>query len=175
MRRRALTPVRSPTARPRCTWRCWPSASARATKSSPSATPSSPRPTPSAIAARRRCSSTSKPGTCNMDPALIEAGDHAAHARQSSACIRSACRAISARIVEIGRPSRVAGHRGRGLCDRQRNPVGRPVGTDRQAARRHRLLLVSPAQGDHHRRRRHDHDRRIPSSIASSGCGGSTR
>ena len=65
------------------------------------------------------------------------------------------------------------GRRGRGLRDRQRDPVGEPLGADRAAARRHRLLLVSPPQAGLDRRRRHDHDlqrrvgRRAPSLAAA--------
>ena len=66
------TPARSRTARPRCTWRCWPSASAPATRSSPSATRSSPPRTRSATAAPRRSSSISSRTRYNIDPALIE-------------------------------------------------------------------------------------------------------
>ena len=55
------TPARFRTARRRFTWRCAPSASGPATKSSPSAIRSSPRRTPSAIAAPCRSLSTSRP------------------------------------------------------------------------------------------------------------------
>src|SRR4249920_2493695 len=68
------------------------------------------------------------PRTFNMNPALLEAA------------ITPKTRAI--------------------LClrHRQRNPLGRQVGKDRQGAWRHRLLFISSSQGHEHRRRRHDHD-----------------
>ena len=47
--------------------------------------------------------------------------------------------------------------RRRCLLERQRDPVGRALGKDRQAAWRCRLFLVPPTQGDQHRRRRNDH------------------
>ena len=83
-----------------------PSASAPATRSSPSATPSSPPPTRSATAAPRRSSSTSSRTTYNIDPALDRGGDHAADQGDPRASTRSACRATSRRIVEIGRRAR---------------------------------------------------------------------
>src|SRR5262249_26639320 len=48
--------------------------------------------------------------------------------------------------------------RGRGMRQRQRDSLERALGEDRPPARRHRLLLVPPPQGDEHGRRRHDHD-----------------
>ncbi len=99
-----------------------------------------------------------EPGTYNIDPALIEPA--ITPRTKAILCVHQLGMPCDlARIVEIGTPPRHSGDRGRGLRQRQRNPVGRPLGEDRQAARRYRLLLVSPAQGDHHRRRRHDHDR----------------
>ena len=115
-----------------------------------------------------------EPGPTTSIPPVVERGDHTAHARRSCASTRSACRAISRRIVAIGRRAWPAGHRRRGVRGRQRDPLERPVGADRQASRRHRVLLVPPAQGDHDRRRRHDHDRQRRNAIASSGCGAST-
>ncbi len=100
-----------------------------------------------------------------MDPALIEPAHHAAHQGDS---VRAPARhAVRSRPHRRDRPPpRHSGHRGRCVRQRQRDSVGWPVGEDRQAARRHRLLLVSPAQGHHHRRRRHDHDGESRSSIA---------
>ena len=93
------TPAPSRTARRRCTWRCSPSASGRATRSSPSAIRSSPPPTPSATAARRRCSSTSSRDTYNIDPALIEPAITRAHAGDPVRPPDRACRATSRAIV----------------------------------------------------------------------------
>ena len=75
-----------------------------------------------------------------------------------------------ARIVAIGR------RRGLPVIEDAACAIGseilleRPVGEDRQAARRHRLLLVPSAQGDHDRRRRHADHGESASSTASSGC-----
>ena len=53
----------------------------RATRSSPRRSRSSPRPTACSTSARRRSSPTSIPTTFVLDPAAVEAADHAAHAR----------------------------------------------------------------------------------------------
>ena len=135
------TPARCRTARRRCTWRCWPSASGPATRSSPSAIPSSPPPTPSATAARRRCSSTSSPTPSTSIPARSRPRSRRARAR-SCACTRSACRAIWRRSS----PSRAA--TALPVVEDAACAIGseilleRALGEDRQAARRHRLLLV---------------------------------
>ena len=116
-----------------------------------------------------------EPGTLQHRSGADRGGDHAAHqgdpvrppARHALRSRRASSRSARRRGMPVDR--------GRGLRDRQRDPVERPLGEDRPAARRHRLLLVPSAQGDHHRRRRHDHDRRIRESTSSSACGGSTR
>ena len=86
-------------------------------------------------------------------------GDHAADQGDPRASTRSACRATSSAIVAIGKRRRHAGDRGRRLRHRQRDSVGRTVGEDRQAAWRHRLLLLPSPQGGDHRRWRHADDR----------------
>ena len=65
-------PARCRTARPRFIWRCAPSGSAPATKSSRSAIPSSPPQTPFAIAARVPVFVDIEADGFNIDPALIE-------------------------------------------------------------------------------------------------------
>ena len=52
--------------------------------------------------------------------------------------------------------------------------IGGSLGADRPAARHGRLLLVPPAQGDHDRRRRDDHDPRPGARPHSSACSAST-
>ena len=97
------------------------------------------------------------PHTFNMDPALIEAAITPQRRGRSCACTRSACPATCEEIVAIG-----ARH-GLPVVEDAACAIGseilweRPVGEDRQAPRRHRLLLLPSAQGDQHRRRRHAH------------------
>ena len=100
-----------------------------------------------------------EPDTFNIDPAQIEARDHAAHAGHP-------VRAPDGHAVRPGgdRRDRAARTGFRVVEDAacaigSEILLGRALGEDRQAARRHRLLLVPSAQGDEHRRRRHDHDR----------------
>ena len=94
-RRRYRTRAPSRAARPRCTWRCWPSASDRATRSLPSATRSSRRRTPSAIAARRRCSSTSTRHVQHRSGAASRRRSRPQTQGHPRASISSACRATS--------------------------------------------------------------------------------
>ena len=85
------------------------------------------------------------PTTYNIDPDKIEAA------------ITERTNAILC-VHQVGMPCDMAAslpspggttacRRGRGLCDRQRDPLRRPLGKHWQAARRHRLFLISPTQG----------------------------
>ncbi len=114
-----------------------------------------------------------EPGTYNIDPALVERVDHAEDPRHPRrAPDGDAVRHGGDRAARPGQGAR--GRRGLRLRRRQRDPVGRPVGEDRPAARRRRLLLVPPAEGHHHRRRRDDHHRPSRTGPSCSGCSGST-
>ena len=95
------TPAPSRTARRRCTSRSRRAASVRATRSSPSAIRSSPPRTRSATATRRRCSSTSTRRRCNIDPSLVEAGDHARGRAPCSSVHQIGCRATSEAVVAL--------------------------------------------------------------------------
>ena len=111
------------------------------------------------------------PRTYNIDPARIEAAiTPRTQAIMPVHQIGLPC--DMAAILQVAAPARPAGRRGRGLRDRQRGPVRRPVGADRQAARDRRLLLVPPAKDRHHRRRRHaDHPRRRAGPEVPAACG----
>ena len=100
-----------------------------------------------------------EPDTFNIDPALHR-GARSRRARgRSCACTRWACRAT------WRRSSRSPGATACRVIEDAACAIGSEIRwdgrweQDRQAARRHRLLLVPSAQGDEHRRRRHDHDR----------------
>ena len=108
-----------------------------------------------------------EPDTFNIDPARIEARDHAAHARRSCACTRSACPATWRRIVEIARrhglpviedAACAAAARSAGTARWER--IGRPHGDIA-------CFSFHPRKVHHHRRRRHAHDRATPSGTRS--------
>ena len=113
-----------------------------------------------------------EPATFNIDPALVEAA------------IGPRTKAILA-VHQLGMPCDLASlrgdratprhsaHRGRGLRHRQRDRLAGRLAADRQAARRHRLLLVPSAQAAVDRRRRHADDvesrarSRVPAAAAA--------
>ena len=124
----------------------------------------------SAIAARRRCSSTSSRAPSTSTRRAIEAAGSRRDARDPGACTRWACPATS------GRSSPAA--RSRGLWSSRTRPApsaarssGRATG--RRSGKPHgdvACFSFHPAQGHEHRRRRHDHDgqrglgRQVPSA-----------
>ena len=90
------------------------------------------------------------PRTYNIDPSLIEP----AITPRTKAILPVHQMGLPCdlpAILKIADATWSSGHRRCRLCDRQRDPHRRPLGTNRPAARTGRLLLVSPPQGDHHR------------------------
>ena len=160
------TPAPSRAARPRCTWRCSPSASGPATRSitvshSFIATANAIRYCGAIAGVRRR-----RARDLQHRPAQRRGGDHA-RARARSSCVHQLGMPCDlAAILAIAPAPRRAGGRGRRLRDRQRDSCGTGVGADRPAARRRRLLLVPSAQAADDRRRRHADDRRRRTGIA---------
>ena len=150
-RRRARRSPRR-TARPRCSWRSTPRASAPATRSSSRRCRSSRPPTRSGSAAPRRSSPTSTraPTTSTRSPPSRRSRRAP---RRSCPCTRSACRPTWTRSSRS--PTRTGSRSSR----TPPAPIGasykgRPIGSLGLA----RVLLAAPAQGHHHRRGRHDHD-----------------
>ena len=111
--------------------------------------------------------------TFNIDPALVEAAI-GPRTKAILAVHQLGMPCDLASLIAIAARHGVAAHRRRRLRDRQRDRLAGHVGAHRQAARRRRLLLVPSAQAALDRRRRHADDVRTRSSIARSGCCGST-
>ena len=107
-----------------------------------------------------------RPADLQPRPRRRRAGDHRRARRRSCRCTSSACRPTWTRS------SSSAERHGARRSSRTRPARSAPVqGPADRLARPARLLLAAPAQGDHHRRGRHDRrprpERRRP---AAAGC-----
>ncbi len=168
------TPAPCRTARPRCTWRCSPSAS-RPGDEVDHRQPLVHRHRERDPLLRRGAGlRRHRSGDLQHRPGADRGGDHAADAARSCACTRWGCRATCEPFVEI------AGRHGLPVIEDAACAIGSEIlwngrwENDRQAARRHRLLLVPPAQGRSPPATAACSRRRMPNGTRSSGCGAST-
>ncbi len=160
-------------ARARCTWRCWPPASAAATRSSPSRSRSSRPCRPSATPARQPVLRRHRSAHVHHGSGADRGGDHAAHQGDHA-----------------GAPLRPAGRHGPDPRDRQAPRPGRDrgrragarrrvQGAPRRQPRRHRLLQLLPGQEPRRlrrgRRRRHRRATRVRANACACCATGAPR
>ena len=112
-----------------------------------------------------------RPAHLQPRPGGGRARDHERARRRSCRCTSSACRPTWTAFLALGRRARRRARRGRGVRDRRDATRARPIGSLGPLA----VLLAAPAQGDHHRRGRHDHACRTPRSPRACASCASTR